>query len=263
MERSFFKRSSLLSLLLVGICLIAFTVRASENNFEIIVHPSETVAAGHVDVELHNNIAVSGTTKKMDGVLPTQHALNESLEFAYGFTSWFETTVYSAVSVQPGMDGRWVGERIFPRIRAPESWGLPLGIGLGTTVTYQQRAFSADTWSMEIVPIIDKRWGPCYFSINPAVGRSLKGETTGRGWEFSPALKGSYNITRTVAVGIEYYSSLGPVRAFDPVGEQQHTLFSAVDVNLGTQWELNFGAGVGLTGASDALVLKMILGRRF
>jgi hypothetical protein len=263
LKGSLFKKSPLLSLLFVGICLISFTVRAGENNFEIIVHPSETVETGHAELVLHSNMAVSGTTQKTDGVLPTQHALNESLEVAYGFTSWFETAVYSAVSVQPGMDGRWVGERIFPRIRAPESWGLPVGIGFGTIITCQQRAFSADTRSMEIIPIVDKRWGGWYFSINPAVGRSLKGENTGRGWEFSPAFKGSYDITRRVAVGIEYYSSLGPIRAFDPVGEQQHTLFSAVDVNLGAEWELNFGAGVGLTGASDALVLKMILGRRF
>jgi hypothetical protein len=214
-------------------------------------------------VELHSNMAVSGTTQKAEGVLPTQHALNESLEIAYGFTSWFETAVYSAVSVQPGMDGQWVGERIFPRVRVPESWGLPFGLGFATAITYQRRPFSRDMWTVEILPIIDKRWGPWYLSANPGVGRSLKGQSTGRGWEFSPSVKGSHDITPKVAVGIECYSSLGAVRGFDPTREQQHTLFSAVDLNLSPEWELNFGAGVGLTPASDALVLKMILGRKF
>ena len=263
LKGSLLKKSPLLSALFVGICLISFTARAGENNFEIIVHPSETVEAGHVTVELHSNTAVSGTTQRTEGVVPTQHALNESLEIAYGFTSWFETAVYSAVNMQPGMDGHWVGERIFPRVRVPESWGLPVGLGFGTAITYQRPLFSTDMWTIEILPIIDKRWGPWYLSANPGVGRSLKGETTSRGWEFSPSFKGSYDITREVAVGFEYYSSLGPLRGFDPIRDQQHTLFSAVDLNLGPDWELNFGAGIGLTGASDVLVLKMILGRRF
>jgi len=258
-----FGKSSLILFVVAGICLVSLTVRAGENNFEIIVHPSETVEAGHAMVELHSNMAVSGTTQKTDGVLPMQHALNESLEIAYGFNSWFETAVYTAASVQPGMEGRWVGERVFPRVRAPESWGLPVGLGLATAITYQRRQFSVDMWTVEILPIIDKRWGPWYLSANPGIGRSLKGQNTCRGWEFSPSFKGSYDITRKVAVGFEYYSSLGPINGLDPVREQQHTLFSAVDLNLGPDWELNLGAGVGLTGASDALVLKMILGRRF
>jgi len=260
---SFLKKGAIISMLIAGACLASHVARAGENNFEIIVHPSETVEAGHVEVELHSNMAVSGTTQKMDGVLPTQHALNESLEVAYGFTPWLETSVYSAVSVQPGMDGQWVGERLFPRVRAPESWGLPVGLGFATVVTYQRRPFSTDTWTMELLPIIDKRWGPLYLCANPGVGRSLKGQSTGRGWELSPSFKASYDITRKVAVGLEYYSSLGPVQDFDPVREQQHTLFTAADLGLGPKWDLNFGVGMGLTHGSDALVLKMIIGRRF
>jgi len=249
--------------LLAGTCLISLSARAGDSNFEIIVHPSETVEAGHAAMELHSNMTMSGATQKIDGVLPSRHALNESLEVAYGVSSWFEASVYSAVSVQPGMDGQWVGERIFPRVRAPEAWGLPVGLGFATAITYQRRAFSTDTWTLELVPILDKRWGPWYFSVNPAVGRSLRGENTGHGWEFSPSLKGSYDITRKVAIGIEYYSSFGPLSGFDPVREQQHQLFSVVDLILAPEWEVNFGAGVGLTGATDAFVLKMILGRKF
>jgi hypothetical protein len=35
------------------------------------------------------------------------------------------------------------------------------------------------------------------------------------------------------------------------------------DLDLGPQWEFNFGVGVGLTGAIDHWIIKCILGRRF
>ncbi len=37
----------------------------------------------------------------------------------------------------------------------------------------------------------------------------------------------------------------------------------AIDLNLGPNWEFNFAAGIGLTGGTDHLLVKMILGRRF
>ncbi len=236
---------------------------SSESNFEIVVHPSEIAEAGHADIDLHSNMAISGTTRKVDGVLPNQHVLNESLEVAYGFSSWFECALYSAATVQPGMDGQWVGERIFPRVRAPESWGLPVGLGFGTAVTYQRRAFSEDKVTLDIVPIIDKRFGRWYFAANPEFVHAISGKNTYRGFEFSQGFKGSYDVVPKVALGFEYYSFFGPLQSFDAGRDQQHQLFSVIDLGLVPSWDLNFGAGVGLTHASDGLVLKMIIGRKF
>ena len=61
----------------------------------------------------------------------------------------------------------------------------------------------------------------------------------------------------------EYYGSVGPVTGFDAVSQQQHQIFPAIDLNIAPQWEINFGLGVGLTGATDHLIAKMILGYRF
>jgi hypothetical protein len=33
--------------------------------------------------------------------------------------------------------------------------------------------------------------------------------------------------------------------------------------NISPKWEFNFGIGIGLTGSTDHLILKMIIGRRF
>ena len=254
---------ALLSALLIGAGLLSPVSSAAQNNYEIQVYPSETVASGKTMIELHSNMAVRGTTQETGGVLPTEHALHETLEITHGFTPWFEMALYTLSSIQPGMDWQWVGNHIRPRVRVPESWHWPVGLSFSAEFGYQQRKFSTDTWTLEFRPIIDKQWGPWYLSFNPALGRSLKGESTNRGFEFNPSFKISYDITRKIAGGIEYYGSLGPLRGFDPVQKQQHQLFPAIDVNLGPDWEFNFGVGWGLTESTDRLTVKLILGRRF
>jgi hypothetical protein len=116
---------------------------------------------------------------------------------------------------------------------------------------------------VEFRPIIDKKWGPWYLALNPTFGLSLSGESAGQGLNFNPALKIGYDLTRKIAAGIEYYGGLGPVRRLDPLSQQQQQLFAVTDLNLGPDWEVNFGLGFGLTEATDHLVVKLILGRRF
>ena len=236
---------------------------AAQGNFEIQVYDSETVAPGKLMVELHSNMAVRGTTQKTEGVLPTQHALHETLEMTYGLTSWFETAFYFFASVQPGMAWQWVGDHVRPKIRVPENWDWPVGVALSAEFGYQQRKFSTDTWTVEIRPIIDKKIGRWYLALNPVLGRSLKGENAKRGLDFNPSLKVSYDFTSKITGGIEYYGAFGPITGFDSLKNQQHQLFPVVDLNLGPEWEFNFGVGAGLTSSTDRFIVKMILGRRF
>ncbi len=235
----------------------------AQDNFEIQVYGSETVPARSTMVELHSNVAAQGSTHTTDHILRTQGAFHETLEITQGWTPWFETGFYVFTSIQPDTTWEWVGNHIRPRVRAPESWHLPVGLGLSAEVGYQRRAFSADTWSLELRPIIDKQWGAWYFSINPAVERAIKGENVSRGFEFNPAAKVSYGLTSKVALGLEYYGALGPVTRFDRAHDQQHQLFPVIDVDLGPKWELNAGVGFGLTPSTDRLIIKVILGYRF
>jgi hypothetical protein len=84
-----------------------------------------------------------------------------------------------------------------------------------------------------------------------------------QGLVFSPNFKFSYYFNSKIGGGLEYYGSVGPVTGFDPVYQQQHQFFPAVDLNLAPQWEINFGLGVGVTRSTDHLIAKMILGYRF
>jgi Putative MetA-pathway of phenol degradation len=237
----------------------------AQGNFEIQVYGSETVAPGATMIELHSNSALQGTTHVSDGVRPTDHAAHETIEITHGWTSWFETGFYIFTSIQPDGGWEWVGDHIRPRVRAPESWHLPVGLSLSTEIGYQRRQFSTDTWTWELRPIIDTQIGRWYLSFNPVFDKSLKGEGVkqGRGFEFSPNAKVGYDLTKNISAGLEYYGALGPVSGFDPRSKQEHLIFPVVDLNLGPRWEFNAGIGFGLTPSTDSYVLKLILGYRF
>jgi hypothetical protein len=234
-----------------------------QGNYEVQVYGSDTVPAGRTMVELHSNFTVQGSRELVNGVLPTNHQLHETLEITHGFTSWFETGLYEFTSAQSGQGWQWVGSHIRPRVAIPESWHWPVGLSLSTEIGYQRPLFSSDTWTIEIRPIIDKNLGRWYWSFNPTFDRSFHGANTGKGVEFSPNFKFSYDLTKRVSAGLEYYGSLGPVTGFDPLRDQQQQILPAIDLNLGPNWEFNLGVGIGVTRSTDHLLVKMILGRRF
>src|SRR5690349_24409349 len=89
---------------------------AAQENFEIQVYGSETVAPGSTMVELHSNVAAFGTTRTEDGVLRTQGAFHETLEVNQGFTPWLESGFYVFTSIQPDTTRGLVGSHIRPRL---------------------------------------------------------------------------------------------------------------------------------------------------
>jgi hypothetical protein len=235
----------------------------AQNNYEIQVYGSDTVEPHRTMVESHTNNTAEGSIGIVDGVLPTNGALHQTIEITHGFTDFFETGFYIFTSVNHGYGWQYVGSHIRPRVRAPESWRWPVGVSLSLEFGYQRSIFSTDTWTLEIRPIIDQRRGRWYWSVNPALDRSFHGQSVNKGVEFAPSFKLSYDVTPKVAGGFEYYSSLGSLAGFDPLKDQQHQIFPTIDLTLSPKWEFNFGVGFGLTSSTDHLIVKMILGYRF
>jgi hypothetical protein len=251
------------------LCLLPALMLASrqparaQDNYEIQVYGADTVQPGHTMVELHSNFTFEGSKAVEDGVRPTEHAWHETIEITHGFNDWFETGFYIFTSARNGDGWDWVGDHIRPRVRVPEKWHWPVGVSMSAEVGYQRPAFSPDTWTLELRPIIDKQQGKWYWAFNPTFDRALVGIDTSQGMVFSPNFKFSYDLTKRVAAGLEYYGSVGPATDFLPLRDQQHQLFPAIDLNLGPKWEFNFGVGVGVTASTDHLIAKMILGYRF
>ena len=128
---------------------------------------------------------------------------------------------------------------------------------------YQRARFSPDTWTLEIRPIIDKQIGRWYFAFNPAMDRSFHGPSVNQGLTFSPNVKVSYDFTKKITGGVEYYASYGSFTDFYSLHNQQQQFFPAIDLNVSPKWEINFGVGVGPTASTDHLIVKGIIGRRF
>ena len=251
------------AMFLLALYVMAPRPAAGQDNYEIQVYASDTVPPGNTMVELHNNFTFEGSKTTEDGVRPTNHQWHETIEITHGFTEYFEVGFYIFTAAQNGYGWDWVGDHIRPRFRVPAKWKWPVGVSISQEFGYQRRQFSQDSWTYELRPIIDKQIGRWYLSFNPAFDKSVHGVNVGEGFVFSPNAKVSYDFTKKITGGIEYYGSLGPATGFDPVAQQQQQIFPAIDLNLSPKWEFNFGVGVGVTRSTDHLIAKMILGYRF
>jgi hypothetical protein len=249
--------------LVLSLCFYLSGVALAQGNYEIQVYGADTVPPKNLMVELHSNYTVSGQTKTIDGVFPTNHQEHETLELTEGINDWAEVGFYVFTSWQDGHGVQWVGDHLRPRVRVPEKWHLPVGLSLSTEIGYQRAVYSPDTWTWEIRPIIDKTLGRWYLAFNPALERTLHGPDVHQGLGFSPAAKVSYDFTRQISGGIEYYADYGRIGDFAPLREQQQQIFVVTDLNVSPKWEINIGVGMGPTAATDHLIVKGILGRRF
>lgn len=235
----------------------------AQGNYEVQVYGSETVLPGNTMVELHSNFTADGQRAFVDGTQPTHHAEHETIEITQGLNGWSEVGFYIFTSERSGQGIQWVGDHIRPRVRAPDSWHWPVGASLSMEIGYNRAYFSPDTWTWEIRPIVDKQKGRFYWAVNPAFERTWHGPGIADGMDFAPNVKVSWDFTRKITGGLEYYGDYGDIRHIVPMHEQQQMFFPALDLNVSPNWELNFGVGVGPTAATDHWIVKCIVGRRF
>jgi hypothetical protein len=181
---------------------------------------------------LHSNFTRLGRrVTSADGELPTFRALHETVEITRGFTDWSELGFYWFMSKPDGQGLQWVGTHLRPRFTAPESWGLPVGLSLSQEIGYAPKQFSADTWTYELRPIIDKEMGKWDVSLNPVLGKSLRGPNSSVPFEFTPNVNVGYDLTPKINVAAEYYGATGTIKRLDPIAEQEHMLFAALNLD--------------------------------
>src|SRR4051812_2791537 len=199
----------------------------AQENYEIQVYASPTMPKGTTMFELHSNYTVNGSTAISGTELPTNHVIHETIEITHGWTPWFETGFYIFNSIGSGGRTAYVGSHIRPRVAVPESWKWPVGVSLSTEFGFQKAAFDANTSTLEVRPIVDKKWNKLYLAINPTIEKSFAGPDQNAGFIFSPNVKGSYDVSKVVALGLEYYGSTGPFFHYDTFQQQQHQIFIA------------------------------------
>jgi hypothetical protein len=147
---------------------------AGQGNYEIQVYPSQTIGEGNTMIELHSNTSPVGP-RIMEGDTPSLHSFHETLEITHGFNSFFEVGFYQFTNIQNNFNFQWIGSHLRPGISIPERLNWPVGLSLSTEIGYQNSKFTADIWTLEIRPVIDKDFEKVNISFNPAFGKSLKG----------------------------------------------------------------------------------------
>ncbi len=243
--------------------LASTTCAYAQGNYEVQVYGADTVAPRTTMVEVHSNFTAKGHPTSPDGEAATNHAEHETLEITQGLNEWSEVGFYIFTSEQSGLGMQFVGTHIRPRVRVPDSWHWPVGASISQEIGYQRAKFSADTWTWEIRPIVDMTRGRFYWAVNPAFERAFHGPGTRDSFDFQTDVKLSWDFTKKVAGGVEYYGDYGSIKDISPLHDQGQMIVPAVDLNVSPKWELNFGVGIGPTAATDRWLIKAIVGRRF
>jgi hypothetical protein len=208
--------------------------------------------------ELHSNTSLKKTSEDH---LFSQNFFRETIEITHGFCRWLEVGSYLFTNVGINNSSDIVGAHVRPRFSVPSEIGLPFGLSLSSEIGYVRKKYSAEEWTLELRPIIDKRMNRFMFALNTVFSMGLDNVNLQRA-EFGTAFKASYDAGKKVVLGFEYYGGYGELTDFLPPNQQVHQVFGVVDLDLGPDWEFNSGLGWSLNEASDRLIIKFILGRR-
>jgi hypothetical protein len=250
---------------IVSACVLSIAApAAAQDLFEIQVYPYDVVEPGHTMLEFHTNFIPSGTKTVEGGMFPNDRQFHITAEITHGFTKYFETGFYiETAPYVPGVGAKFTGWHIRPRFRFPDSKSFPFKVSLSLEYAFNQPGFDPNSQTLEVRPIFERQDGRLYLSINTDLSVAIKGPDSGSAPSFQPNMKVGWDFSKKVQAGVEYYAETGPVKHFDPLSDEHHIIFPAIDLNLSPDWEFNAGIGRGLTDTSEHWILKMIVGYRF
>jgi hypothetical protein len=129
--------------------------------------------------------------------------------------------------------------------------------GANGEYSWLNRNFEAETRRLELRPILGWKNDDWLLAANPVLDWALNGaERAGRP-TFNPSFKVARTVAKDLALGLEYYTQLGPFGRPLPAGARARTLFVALE------WEggpvpIHFGIGRG-NSAADHWTVKAIL----
>jgi hypothetical protein len=247
----------------VLLLLAAAAPLAAQDSFEIQVYEYSTVPKGKWNLETHFNYTAKGTQQFEGAVAPTEHQTHLTFELTRGITDYFEMAGYLVLARLPGENPDFAGWRLRPRVRLPERWKLPVLFSFSAEVAFPQDQYEEADATLELRPILERKFGAVAIDLNPVLGRSIKGPGSHDGWDFEPGARVGLGVSKAVELSVEYYGAFGPVGNFLPRAEQVHQFFGGGDVSFSENVVMNLGVGFGATSAGNRTVLKARLGWLF
>lgn len=256
------RRATTVPALALALLLLAGPARAGDP-FEIQVYDGTANAPGVPGLELHLNDWATGNRDATPPEAPLHGQFHATLEPSLGLMPFWEIGAYlqGAVRTDDGVVD-WAGVKLRSKFVTPPSFDPHWRLGVNLEVSYLPATYDRSRWGSEVRPIVawyDPDW---LFALNPIVDQSLAAPDASLGPVFAPAFKGARTVG-PVALGLEYYATLGPFSGFLPWSQQQQQIFECVDVVSLERIEINACVGEGLTQSSEGVVLKTILGYSF
>ncbi len=228
--------------------------------FEIQVYDGTANPAGVPSLELHANHVVGTAAPPAPSMKGVTHL---TLEPALGITNFWELGAYLQTAIRPDGGFDYAGVKLRSKFVTSPSFHEHLRLGVNFEVSLVPESYDPDRWGAEIRPIAaweDRLW---VFAVNPILGVPLAGSGAREGPDFEPAAMALAKIGHGLEVGLEYYSSLGPIAHPSPIHDQEHYLYEIFNLLSVEHLELNAGIGEGLTPSSNPVVFKVIVGWSF
>jgi hypothetical protein len=238
--------------------LVTRPVRAIDA-FEIQVYDGTANPARTPGLELHVDHVLWGATTATPPELPANHRTTFTLEPSFGvFDSW-ELGAYFQTALRADGEFDYAGVKLRSKFVTPPGWHERLRLGVNFEFSILPRAYDRDRYGGEVRPIVaweDEHW---LFAANPILDFSFASTDFGRGPEFEPCVMAKRKLG-PIALGLEYYAGLGPIRHPLPWSDEDEYVYETFDLISLPGVEVNFGVGEGLSAASSDLVAKLNLG---
>ncbi|MEW6683882.1 MAG: hypothetical protein AB1451_13340 [Nitrospirota bacterium] len=250
--------------LLIGLLPFIGVADAEARGFK--VYGYATPSQGDVElVYWFDHVLQSSASYEFAGRPPTtvdkEGLSRHSVELEYGVTDRWTIAAYADFEDAPNESFEYVQFRtVVSRYRLFEA-----GERLWDTALYFEYYMPNTAYDqpekLETRLIFEKTFAPVNVRINPIFEKTFSTADVEEGVEFEYAA-GVYTPMGPVRLGLEFYGSLGQFSDWKPWDAQTHYLFPAAKFPLGPT-DVDFGVGVGLTQASDDLLVKTIVAYEF
>ena len=237
--------------------LIALPGRAFAQTDEIQVYDAEIVDVGKFNLTWHNNFTPKGiTAPAFPGGNVADQSFNGVTEWAYGVAPWFEQGLYLPLySADKNLGATIDGFKIRELFTVPDAANRRFVYGVNFEFSVNQKNWNAKRYSSEVRPIIGWHLKPWDIIVNPILDTEYDGF---KNLDFAPAMRVAYNFNDKTALSVEEYADYGPLHSFYAANDQYHMIYGVVNHTF-KFLEIEAGAGVGLTSATDKVTLKLLL----
>lgn len=230
------------------------------------VYGYKTPAQSQVElVYWFDYVLQSGATYDFAGrptiVVDKEGLSRHSLELEYGVTDRWTIVGYLDFEDHPDASFEYVQFRtVVSRYRLFEAGERFFDTALYFEYYIPNTAYGRSE-KLETRLIFEKTFAPVIVRFNPIFEKALDAPDVDEGVEFEYAV-GVYAPMGKVRLGLEGYGALGEFSDWKPWDAQTHYLVPAVKFPIGPV-DVDFGVGVGLTKASDDLLVKTIAAYEF